>query len=229
MDLSDDDIGFNDDLVKIDIHENVTEYNDYHVENRENYILINDNTTVDICNLDHVEISFIPNKKDGYVSLSNASIIQKLITSMEDLVVIHIFTYLDCRDVISLSSTCKIMLTLTQSPLIWNSLYRKDFIFNEEVNCQSIEYYNKSIEYTKSNYVTSFYCSQNLIDTYKKDIIASKELRKYEIKRSYLEFFLDYAQVRIMIPFFYITIVLTMILIAQKIGKLIYLLIRFSN
>jgi hypothetical protein len=162
---------------------------------------------------------------------------QKLGGAIDTLLVMNILIYLNAEDLASLSVTNKYFRRLSQSTLLWNVLYRRDFVLEDPME-QSETASQISLRPTLHSLITTHTGASHAAaftkamyarryNEYHQRIARAKEEdqdAEMEAKRSrevsFLEGLLDFTQLRIFAAIFLGSIFLTIVLVCQRIDGL---------
>jgi hypothetical protein len=166
------------------------------------------------------------------------SVFNMLGGAMDSILIMNILTYLDACDLSVLSKTNKFFARSSLSPILWDSLFRNDFIVDAGVYQSeglrrdsprpSLHSYltiqssviDRAHLHSKASYIRRHHeYSQRVLRAKEWDIEAQIEATHSARVRT-LEDILDFTQVRVMIPLILACIILTTILFCQKIDGL---------
>ena len=137
------------------------------------------------------------------------SVFNRLGGSIDTILVLNVLVYLNADDLTHLGMTNKYFSRLSQSTILWNTLYRRDFI-SEDVPEQSETASQISLRptlhsvitaqtgttnntaYSKAVYVRRYYEYQQRIDRAKDDAVRAQQDAAHSARMHLLEKFLDF-------------------------------------
>jgi hypothetical protein len=175
---------------------------------------------------------------DKEVIACTSSSFQLLGGAVDTILTMHILVFLNAEDLALLSATNRYLNRLSRSAMLWDILYRRDFILEGPDRLDSgpqlvprpygqpvpsvitTNSRNSAAPYSKQNYVHRHGEYHQRIDRAKEDdhqaqLEAARSLRKRAIEQ-----FLDFTQVRLLGPIFIGSIFLTIILYCQRVDGL---------
>jgi hypothetical protein len=175
---------------------------------------------------------------DKAIPACTSSSFQLLSGAVDTILTMHILVFLNAEDLALLSATNRYLNYLSRSAMLWDVLYRRDFMLDETDRRDSgtqliLRSYGQPIPavitattgktpagYSKQNYVQRHNEYHQRIGRAKEDdqraqLEAARSLRKRAIEQ-----FLDFTQVRLLGPIFIGSIFLTIILYCQRVDGL---------
>ena len=159
---------------------------------------------------------------------------QQLGGAVDEILVMNILVYLNAGELASLSLTNRYFCKLCQTTIIWNALYRRDFIIDDSMEQSEtasqlslrptlhslITTHPTITSYTKTLYIRRFNEYNQRIEHAKEEAQQSIIAARHSARVHIIENILDITQIRILSSLFIGSIILTIILFCQKIDGL---------
>jgi hypothetical protein len=175
---------------------------------------------------------------DKEVFACTSSSFQQLGGTVDTILTMHILVFLNAEDLALLSATNKYFNHLSRSAMLWDILYRRDFMLEDPERRDSATQivprpYGQSIpsiivtatgtptvSYSKQNYLHRHHEYHQRIDRAKEDDQQAQQEAARSLRKRAIEQFLDFTQVRLLGPIFIGSIFLTIILYCQRVDGL---------